>query len=93
MHDHRNGGPPGLRPDPDSLEYRAQKVVLVELVVTPPREGDLVDELVARLPIPGDSVEPALGALQLAGLAVRHGDVARASPSALYFEYLWPVML
>lgn len=93
MHDHRNGGPLSLRPDPDSIEYRAQKVVLVELVVTPPPEGDRLAELVARLPIPRDSVEPAMRALQLAGLAVRDGDVARASAPALYFEYLWPVML
>jgi hypothetical protein len=60
---------------------------------SPPPEGDRLDELVARLPIPDDSIEPALSALQLAGLAVRDGDVARASAPALYFEYLWPVGL
>jgi hypothetical protein len=93
MRHHRNGGPPGWLPDPNNIEYRAQKMVLIELVVTPPPEGDRVDELVARLPIPDDSIEPALSALQRAGLAVRDGDVARASAPALYFEYLWPVGL
>jgi hypothetical protein len=93
MRHHRNGGPPGWLPDPDSIEYRAQKVVLIELVVTPPPQGDRLDELVARLPIPDDAIEPALSALQLAGLAVRVGDLARASVPALYLEYLWPVGL
>ncbi len=93
MQGNRNGGPPPRLPDPDSLEYRAQKVVLLELVVTPPVEGDHLDYLVERLPIPGHSIEPAIGALELAGLAVRDHDVTRASAPALYFEYLWPVML
>lgn len=93
MHDHRNGGSPCRLPHPDSLEYRAQKVVLVELVVTPPSEGDRLDDLLERLPLPRHSVEPAVAALELAGLAVREGHVARASAPALYFEYLWPVML
>ncbi len=93
MHDHRNGGPPRRLPNPDSLEYRAQKVVLVELVMTPPSEGDRLDELIERLPLPRHSVEPAVAALEQAGLAVRKDHVARASAPALYFEYLRPVML
>ncbi|MBA2513636.1 MAG: hypothetical protein H0V26_04805 [Solirubrobacterales bacterium] len=93
MHDHRNGGPPSRLPNPYSLEYHAQKVVLVELVVTPPSEGDPLDELLERLPLPRHSVEPAVAALELAGLALREGHIARASAPALYFEHLWPVML
>jgi hypothetical protein len=93
MQGHRNGGQPRGLPDPDSLEYRAQKVVLLELVVTPPLGGDHLDYLVERLPIPDDSIEPAIAALELAGLAVRNGEITTASAPALYFEYLWPVML
>jgi hypothetical protein len=50
MQDQRNGQPHGL-PDPDSLEYRAQKVVLLELVVTPPPGGDRIDDLIDRLAV------------------------------------------
>jgi hypothetical protein len=93
MQGHRNGGRPCRLPDPDSLEYRAQKVVLLELVVSPPAEGDHLDYLVARLPLPDHSIKPAIAALECAGLAVRNGDITSASAPALYFEYLWPVML
>ena len=93
MQGHRNGGRSSRLPDPDSLDYRAQKVVLLELVVTPPPGGDHLEYLVDRLPIPGHSIEPALAALERAGLAVRDGYVSRATAPALYFEYLWPVML
>jgi len=58
-------------------------VVLVELVVTPPSEGDRVDELIERLLLPRHSVEPAVAALELAGLAVREGHVARKRARAL----------
>jgi hypothetical protein len=93
MQGNRNGGPPAELPDPDSLEYRAQKVVLLELVVRPPAEGDRIDDLIDRLCVPGEAIAPAIAALEVAGLAERDDDVARASPAALYFEHLWPVML
>ena len=63
MQGNRNGGLPTRLPDPDSLEYRAQKVVLLELVVTPPAEGDRIDELIDRLCVPGDAIVPAIAAL------------------------------
>lgn len=90
MQGHRNEGPRRL-PDPDSLEYRAQKTVLLELVVTPPPQGDGLAYLIERLPIPDHTVEPAITALEHAGLAIRDGDRTRASAPALYFEHLWPV--
>jgi len=93
MRDHRNGGPPSRLPDPESIEYRAQKLVLLEVVVDPPRAGDLVSELVRLLGVPGGSIEPAVAALELVGLVEREGDVVRATASARYFEYLWPVRL
>lgn len=93
MHDHRNGGPAAWLPDPESLEYRAQALVLLELVVDPPCAGDLLSTLRRRLPVPGASIEPAVAALEIAGLALRADDVVRATPPARYFEYLWPVRL
>ena len=93
MHAHGNGGPLSGLPHPASLGYHAQKVVLAELVIDPPDEGSPLGYLRDRLPLPPDAIEPALAALQVAGLAARHGDFARASTPALYFEYLWPVLL
>jgi hypothetical protein len=93
MHGNRNGGPPSGLPDPESLGYHAQKVVLAELVIDPPDKGTSLDYLRNCLSLPPDTIEPALGALQVAGLAARRGDLARASVPARYFEHLWPVML
>ena len=93
MHHHRNGGPPSPLPDPYSVEYQAQKIVLLELVVDPPEAGDRLDALIERLGLPSDAVEPAVFALEVIGLAERDMDVVRASPPARYFEYLWPVLL
>jgi hypothetical protein len=36
MHGQGNGGPPVRLPDPSSLEYTAQRLVLLELVIDPP---------------------------------------------------------
>jgi hypothetical protein len=93
MHAHRNGGPPSGLPDPDSLDYLAQRIVLAELVIDAPADGDSIGYLIDRLPLGPLAVEPALGALQVVGLAARHGDLARATSPARYFEHLWPVML
>ena len=93
MHDHRNGEQPSRLPYPDSLEYRAQKLVLLELVVDAPRAGDPLSRLMRLLPVPGSSIEPAIAALESVGLARREADIVRATSPARYFEYLWPVML
>jgi hypothetical protein len=93
MHAQGNGGPPSGLPDPTSLEYIAQRIVLAEFVIDAPERGDSIGYLIDRLPLPPVAVEPALGALQVVGLAARHGDLACASVPARYFEYLWPVML
>jgi len=91
MQGHRNGGMPIRPPAHDSLEHRAQRLVLLELVVRPPAEGDRLSELVRLLDLPAHSVEPAVAALELVGLARRDGDVVRGSLAARYFEHLWPV--
>jgi len=93
MHAHGNGGPPTGLTDTASLGYHAQKVVLAELVIDPPAEGSSLVYLRDRLPLPPHAIEPALGVLEVVGLAARRGELARASAPARYFEYLWPVML
>lgn len=90
MQRNRNEGPPpGGLPDRNSLDYRAQKVVLLELVVSPPEEGDQIDELTTRLalaanavPVAASAVARAIAALEAAALAKCHGEVVRASGCA-----------
>ncbi len=90
----RYGGWPSQLPDPDSLEYRAQKLVLLEIVVDPPPIGDPMSQLVRRLDVPASSISIAVAALEVVGLAERdEGEVVRATTPALYFEFLWPVRL
>ena len=78
MQDQRNGGVPTRPPDRDNLDYRAQRIVLLELVVGPPDDWDRLDDLIDRLELPAYSIEPAIAALELVGLAERQGDVVRA---------------
>ena len=89
MHVHRNGEPPQRPPAHESVEYRAQQLVILELVVCPPASGDRLCKLIDRLELPAPHIEPAVTALERAGLAQRDGDVVRASHAALYFEHLW----
>lgn len=86
-------GLPFSLPDPDSVEYFAQKQVLLELVVTPPPWGDRVAYLLDYLPVPRDAIEPAIAALGAAGLAERRSNLVRGTSAVRYFEYLWPVRL
>ena len=86
-----NGGPPSALPDLGSEEWWAQRIVLAELVVTPPLAGDPIGYLLEYLPVPPDTIEPAIAALEGIGLVERVGDRVRATPAAQYFEHLWPV--
>jgi hypothetical protein len=60
---------------------------------TRPKRATGSDDLVDRPPLAGHAVVAAITALEAVGLAARHGEVARASAAALYFEHLWPVAL
>ena len=91
MHAHRNGGPLSRLPDIYSLDWRAQRLVLLELVASPPPEGDDLRYLRHVLDVPSEAIAPAVGALEAAGLAQRHGSRVLATPPARYFEHLWPV--
>ena len=93
MQDHRNGGWPSRLPGFDSLEYRAQQLVLLEIVVDPPPIGDPMSQLERRLHVPASAIGIAVTTLEVVGLAQREGDIVRATTSALYFEFLWPVRL
>lgn len=91
MHGHPNGGQPLRLPNPGSLAYTAQRLVLFELVVDPPLVGDRFAELCEALGLADVDADDAVRALTAAGLAERRADVLRASCAARYFEHLWPV--
>jgi predicted transcriptional regulator len=87
MHDQPNAGPQA--PAPGSRAYEVQCIVLLELVLAPPRHTDDVAELAARSGEPRADVEAALQALTEAGLAARDERVAWATPAARYCEALY----
>lgn len=78
-------------PDPDSPEHRVQRWVLLELVTSPPAEGDLIDALGPALNESTIDVEAAVKALVDVGLAAHHEERVRATVAALRFDALWPI--
>jgi hypothetical protein len=92
MHGHHNGGSPLRVPSPGSLEYTAQRLVLLELVVDPPSGGDRFEELCDAVGLADVDAGGAVAALVAVGLAERRAGVVLASPAAHYFEHLWPVV-
>ena len=91
MHDHPICGAPEGAPSPGSSEHDVQRRVLLELVTTPPPDGDQLGQLVFALGEPRRDVKTAVQGLVDAGLAERDGDTVRASVAALRFEALWPI--
>jgi hypothetical protein len=91
MPDQSNAGRPSALPEPGSPEWWAQRIVLAELVVTPPAAGDTIAYLRQYLPIPPDTIEPAIAALHAVGLVTRAADVVRATAVARYVEHLWAI--
>ena len=78
---------------PGTAAYDDQRLLLLEILVDPPADGDALADLAAVLDRPPAAVSAAAAALERAGLAERRGDHVRASPTALAFEALWPVCL
>jgi len=78
---------------PGTAAYDDQRLVLLELLVDPPPEGDAVADLAVVLDRPPAAVSAAVAALGLAGLAERLEERVRATPTALAFDALWPVCL
>ena len=89
MHSHRTA----TAPVPGTPEHRTQRLVLLELVVDPPRVPERLDDLASRLAEPADEVRAAGAALEAAGLAVQEDDAVAAAGPARYFEALWPIAL
>jgi hypothetical protein len=78
---------------PGTAAFDDQRMLLLELLVDPPRDGDAIADLALVLDRPAGAVAAAAEALVQAGLAARAGDRVRATPPALAFEALWPVCL
>lgn len=67
-----------------------QRRVLLELVTTPPEEGDELDKLASVLDRSRAAVEAAVNALVDVGLAERDEQRVRATAAAVRFDALWP---
>jgi hypothetical protein len=93
MQDHPTLGPRGAAPRPGSTAHRVQRAVLLELVTSPPPEGDDIGKIASSLDELRSDVEAAVGELIDSGLATRHVDTVRATPAALRFEALWPIRM
>jgi hypothetical protein len=91
MQDHPNPGAPPSAPRPDSVEHRVQRWVLLELVTSPPPEGDEIDRLAFGISELRADVEVAVQALVDVGLAERQGERVRATAAALRFDALLQV--
>ena len=84
-------GPPEAAPFFGSPVHDLQRQLLLELVTTPPPEGDEMERLARALSATRREIESAVQDLVDAGLAERDGDSVRASAAALRFEALWPI--
>jgi predicted transcriptional regulator len=78
---------------PGTEAFDDQRLLLLELLVDPPAEGDTIAELATALGRPAAAISTAAAALARAGLAERHDDRVRASETARAFDALWPVCL
>jgi hypothetical protein len=90
MQDHPISGVPTGAPSPGSVEFEVQRWVLLELVTSPPPQGDDAPRLAAALQERKQHVEAAVDALVDAGLAARNGRAIHATPAAMRFDALWP---
>jgi hypothetical protein len=77
-------------PAPPGSEDELQRWLLLELVSSPPAEGDDMAYLSHALEESPALVHAAVQALVTVGLAVRTGDQVHASPAARRFDALWP---
>jgi hypothetical protein len=76
---------------PPSHRHQIERWLLLELVSYPPAAGDDLDYLARVLKEPRVHIEAAVDALVADGLAVRAGELVRASATAWRFEALWPI--
>jgi hypothetical protein len=73
--------------------FEDQRLLLLELLVDPPEEGDAIPDLALTLGRPAAAVATAAAALARAGLAERRDERVCASETARAFDMLWPVCL
>lgn len=78
---------------PGTAAFDDQRLLLLELLVDPPEDGDAIADLAAVLGRPEGAVVAAASVLARVGLVERRGPRLRASPTALAFDALWPVCL
>jgi hypothetical protein len=91
MQDHPSRGVRDGAPSVGHGEHSVERWLLLELVTTPPPEGDDLGQLAVALRQSRPDVETAARALVEAGLAECDGETLRASAAALRFEALWPI--
>ena len=93
MQDHRSPRWPTAIADPGTPAFEDQRLVLLEILVDPPDEGDSLLELSRTLERSYLRVESAAAALCKAGLARRADDRLVATDAAVALEALWPIAL
>jgi hypothetical protein len=86
----RGEGIPCGVPVPVGQERELQRWLLLELVSTPPADGDHIDYLANALEESRAAVEAAVDEFVTVGLAVRVGERVHASAAAWRFEVLLP---
>ena len=82
----------GLAP-PGSDAFDDQRLLLLEVLVDPPTEGEEIGQLAAALGRPPAAIAAAAGALARVGLAEYRDERVRASETARAFDALLPVCL
>jgi hypothetical protein len=87
MHDQPNAGPQA--PAPGTREYEVERIVMLELALTPPPYVEDIGSLSAKLEESRADVEAALDALTAVGLTARDETDAWATPAARYCEALF----
>lgn len=92
MRDNRTDPFPEGAPDPASTQYHAERVLLKELLVDPPPEGDAIEQLAVQLELTQSNVRAAASRLIELGLveAVGNENTLRAHHRARYFDHLLP---
>jgi hypothetical protein len=78
---------------PGTAAHDDQRLLLLELLVDPPPDGDALVDLAVALDRPEEAIAAAAAALDRAGLAERTEGRVRATPTAVAFDALWPVCL
>lgn len=93
MHDHRSAPwPDGIAPyDADLHEH--QRILILELAVGAPADGDHMADLARALELAPSALDAAAEGLVAAGLAELHGDRLYATTATRALDVLWPLAL